>query len=135
MAQARISMGGKNTGYIEQAGPITVLAPVPVGTVSGDVIQCDSTPLTSMIMYAQTDRDANGYAKCTIPCAHVQTISVIGKGPTDNDVAVAFGDRLYFDPAVSQINKDSTNGTAFGFALGAITTLGATAEILVGFGT
>ena len=115
----------KNSGAIEQAHPINLNLAVGAGTVAGDV-----KLLNEMVVYAQTDRDASGNAVVTLPCRHVQRVAVHG---ADNagDVAVAVGDKLYYD--TDEINKDSTNGKAFGYALDAVDS-GATATIRVGFG-
>lgn len=127
MASTRIGMGGKNSGWIEQHAPINMELAVPASTVSGDVCL-----LEEMVVYVQTDRDTDGNATCTIPCAHVQTFTVYGRG-NGADSAVVVGQKLYFDAADGQINKDSTNGELFGFALEAVAS-GANAEIEVGFG-
>lgn len=120
-------MSGRNAGWIEQALPINMNLAVPASTVAGDVIL-----IGEMVVIAQTDRDSDGYAIVTLPCAHVQKFTVYGR--TDGaGSAVAIGDKLYADSGDGQINKDSTNGELFGFALGTVTS-GSNSEILVGFG-
>ena len=114
----------KNAGAIEQYAPINVYLPVASGGVSGDV-----QALNDMVVYLQTDRDTDGYATVTIPCAHVQMVEVVAVDHAGNS-AVAVGDLLYVDTV---INKDSTDGVEFGYALDAIDA-GDTAEIRVGFG-
>jgi len=115
----------KNAGAIEQYAPINVYLPVTEGGVSGDV-----QALNDMVVYLQTDRDAAGYATVTIPCYHVQVVEVVAVNHAGNS-AVAVGDLLYVDTGV--INKDSTDGVEFGYALDAIDA-GDTADIRVGFG-
>jgi hypothetical protein len=115
----------KNPGAIEQAMPINLNLAVPSGKVSGDVIA-----LSDMTVYLQTDRDSAGNAVCTIPCRHVRVVSVKGEDHAGN-ATVAVGDKLYLDTGV--INKDSTDGKPFGYALDAVTS-GATTTIRVGFG-
>ena len=127
MASTRFAMGGKNPGAIEQSSPINLNLAVPANTVSGDVVLIEE-----MAVYAQEDRDSDGYATCTTPCRHVQKFTVYGRG-NGVDSAVAIGDKLYADAADGQINKDSSNGKAFGYALGTVTS-GSNAEILVGLG-
>ena len=127
MASTRFGMSGKNAGWIEQALPINYNLAVPASTVSGDVIL-----IGEMVVFVQGDRDSDGYSVCSIPGYHVQVITVYGRGDGANS-AVAVGDRLYADSADGQINKDSTNGEAFGFALGTVTS-GSNAEIAVAFG-
>jgi hypothetical protein len=53
------------------------------------------------------------------------------KGETTTNAAVSVGDILYYDSGV--INKDSSNGVRFGYALGAVES-GATTSILVKIG-
>lgn len=127
MASTRFGMGGKNAGWIEMYGPINLTLAVPASTVSGDVIL-----IGEMVVFAQTDRDSDGNAVCTIPCKHAQVVTVYGRVNGSNS-AVAVGDKLYADANDGQINKDSSNGELFGFALGTVTS-GGNSEILVGFG-
>ena len=114
----------KNAGAIEQYAPINIYLPVTAGGVSGDV-----QALNDMVVYLQTDRDTAGYATVTIPCAHVRVVEVVAVDHAGNS-AVAVGDLLYVDTV---INKDSTDGVEFGYALDAIDA-GDTADIRVGFG-
>jgi hypothetical protein len=125
MASTRFAMSGKNAGGIEQAYPISLTLAVPASTASGDLV-C----INDMVVYAQTDRDSDGNAVCTIPCRFVEKVKVYGHNHA-GDNAVAIGDKLYAD--TSEINKDSTDGKAFGYALGTVTS-GGNSEILVGFG-
>jgi len=127
MADSRIDMGGKNSGWVEQALPITVNAPVVASTVSGDVVL-----IGDMVGYAQGDRDANGYAPVMTPCTHAQVVSVVGNDD-GGAAAIVFGNKLYYDNAIPEINIDAVAGIPFGYAFGAVGS-GETAEILVGFG-
>lgn len=115
----------KNSGAIEQGAPVQLTLTVTAGSVSGDV-----RALNDMVVYLQTDADANNEAVCTIPARFVEVVSVTAVDHTGN-VAIAVGDRLYLDTGV--INRDSTDGVPFGYALDAVEA-GATANIRVGFG-
>jgi len=127
MASTRFAMSGKNAGWIEQALPVTMDLAVPASVASGDVVA-----INAMVVYAQEDRGGDGKASCMLPGYFAETILVYGR--TDGaGSAVAIGDRLYADTADGQINKDNTNGVAFGFALGTVTS-GSSAEIMVLFG-
>jgi hypothetical protein len=116
----------KNAGSIEQALPINMELTVTAGGVSGDV-----QAISDLVVYLQTDRNTTtGKATVTIPCKHVQKVSVTAVDNSGNS-AVALGDKLYLDAGV--INKDSVAGKAFGYALEAVAS-GETANIQVGFG-
>ena len=114
----------RNSGWIEQDGPINVKLYAP-SKHAGDVVA-----LNDLVVYAQTNSDANGYITATLPCAHVQKVAVKGEDHS-GDVAVSAGDKLYLDGTT--INKDATDGKPFGYALEAIAS-GVTANIEVGFG-
>lgn len=115
----------KNAGAIEQYAPIQVKLGVTRSAKAGAVLA-----LNSMVVYLQTDADANDEAICTIPCAHAQVVSATAVDHSGNS-AIAVGDKLYLDTGV--INKDSTDGVPFGYALEALSA-GETGDILVGFG-
>lgn len=115
----------KNSGAIEQYAPIQLTLGVTRGATSGTV-----EALNDMVVYLQTDADSNDEAVVTLPCAHVQRVSVTAVNHSGNS-AVAVGDKLYLDTGV--INKDSTDGVPFGYALDAIDA-GDTEIIRVGFG-
>lgn len=115
----------KNAGAIEQYAPIQVKLGVTRSAKAGAVLA-----LNSMVVYLQTDADANDEAICTIPCAHAQVVSATAVDHIGNS-AIAVGDKLYLDTGV--INKDSTDGVPFGYALEALAA-GETGDILVGFG-
>jgi len=117
----------KRAGSIDQALPINMELAVPASSATGDLVLIEE-----MVVYVQTDRDSDGNAIVTLPGAHVKTITVYGRG-NGADSAVAVGQKLYADAADGQINKDSTNGKAFGYALGAVTS-GSSANIKVLFG-
>lgn len=121
----RIAMA--KSAWIEQALPINYKLAVPASTDTGDVVV-----IVDLVVLVQTDRDSDGYSTCTLPCAHVQKITVYGRGDGVNS-AVAVGDKLYVDAGDGQVNKDSTNGIVFGYALATVGS-GANAAIYVGFG-
>ena len=127
MASTRFDMTQRNAGWIEQALPINMKLAVPASTAAGDVVLIGELPV-----YVQTDRDSDGYSIVTLPCTHVQKITVYGKTNAAANSAVAIGDKLYADASDGQINKD-TGGEAIGYALETVTS-GSSAAILVGFG-
>jgi hypothetical protein len=120
-------MGGRNPGWIEQALPIGIEFAVPASTVAGDVVQ-----IGELTVYVQTSRDSDGNAVCYTPFNFCEVVEVYGRTDGANS-AVAIGDKLYTDSADGQVNKDNTNGEAFGYALGTVTS-GGNSDILVGFG-
>ena len=115
----------KNSGAIEQALPVNVELTVGANKSAGDVLA-----LNDLVVYLQTDSDANNKAICTIPCRFVERVAVHAANNTV-DNAIAVGDKLYYDS--TEINKDSTDGKACGYALDAVDA-GATTTIRVGFG-
>lgn len=123
----RVAQGGKNNGGIEQQHPLSRSLAVAASTVAGDIYREND-----LVGYVQTDRDSDGNATVYIPGDFAEVILVYGRSD-GADAAVAVGDLLYFDAADGQINKDSTNGVEFGYALAAVTS-GESDDILVVFG-
>jgi hypothetical protein len=115
----------KNAGAIEQYAPIQLKLGVTRSAKAGTVLA-----LNNLVVYLQTDADANDEAICTLPCAHAQVVSVTAADHSGAST-VAVGDKLYLDSGV--INKDSTDGVPLGYALEALAA-GDTGNILVGFG-
>jgi hypothetical protein len=78
-----------------------------------------------------TDQDANGYATVKFNGSFYLTVG--GDGATAGS-AVAEGDALYYDAAPgsnkSNVNKDATNGTFFGWAAGAVASTAQTVVIV-----
>ena len=94
--------------------------------VSGDPVMVGQLPGVALI-----STDADG--KVTVKHDGVFRLSVKGENNAGN-VAVAVGDILYHEAAATpKINKDSTAGIRFGYALEAIAS-GATATIKVKVG-
>jgi len=94
---------------------------------SGDVVN-----FVDLVVLAleDTGESVSGKVTCMCPFQFVADIEVVAENNSGN-VAVAIGDLLYYDGGT--INKDSTNGVEFGYALEAIAS-GSTDTILVGFG-
>ena len=114
---------------IKRPGPnVTLTLPVPALTASGDVVE-----IVDLHGVALTDIDADGNASVRTALAFTADVTVTAKNHTV-DSAVAIGDKLYYDASETpdEINKDSTDGKAFCFAL-EIVTAGESAEIEVGF--
>jgi hypothetical protein len=119
------STGPKLTSGVEQTKPITWNVPCPATVVSGDVFLLGGR--APVVAFAQTDRDAAGYCSATFVASFVEKIPVTAAGHAGGS-AVAIGDLLYLDGTT--VNKDSTDGAAFGIALEAIDS-GETANIWV----
>lgn len=102
----------------EQPGDVVEIA--KSGVSSGDhVAQND------LVGVALCDTDAKGNIR--LATKGVFELSVTGKNDAGN-IAVNVGDKIYDDSGT--LNKDSTNGTPFGKALGTVASSG-TAKILV----
>lgn len=84
---------GSGTGNLNLSGD-----PVAVGFITGVCL---------------TDEDANGQA--TIDRGGVYELSVTGADDMGNS-AVKNGDKLFWDDAAGQVNKDQVNGVFFGWA-------------------
>ena len=92
---------------------INLTLPVPAGTASGNPVEI--VDLHGVVL---DDRDADGNATVKCPFAYVADLLVTAKNNSGNS-AVAVGDKLYYDAAENpdELNKDSTAGKAFGYAL------------------
>ncbi len=106
----------------EDGDQLRVVCTAPTTPASGDPVLVGQLPGVAL-----TDEDAEGYT--TVKFNGVAELSV--KGETTTNAAVAAGDIVYYDGGV--INKDSTNGVRFGYALGAVSS-GATTKIRVKIG-
>lgn len=102
---------------------LRVQCTAPTTPSSGDPVLYGQIPGVAL-----TDEDADGYT--TIALDGVWDLQV--KGETTTDAAVNAGDILYYDSGV--INKDSSNGIRFGYALAGVSS-GATSTIpvLIGY--
>lgn len=110
----------------DQIGDLAPTAPTSTTILSGQACLLGSLPAVAL-----TDADdtvGNG-GKCTLKFNGVADLPV--KGETTTNAAIAAGDILYLDGSV--VNKDSTNGVRFGYALGAVAS-GATTTIPVKIG-
>lgn len=115
----------KNTVYMwTESLPLECTAPTT--PQSGDPVLCGQIPGVAL-----TTEDENGVT--TVALNGVFDLSVKGEGASGN-AAVAVGDILYYEAGQTPpINKDSTNGVRFGYALAAVSS-GATATIPVRVG-
>ena len=87
---------------------------VPEGTKSGDpLVLGDVIPVIAI-----TDRDTNGGATVVANDRIIAKVAVHAVDANDAGVAVARWDKLYKDG--NKINKDSTNGVLFGYAMGTV---------------
>lgn len=103
------------------------------GSGAGDLVKSGDPGAVGQIPFvALTDEDAAGFA--SIDTYGVYNLVVAGRG-IGVDAAVAVGDILYWDNADGQVNKDSTNGVRFGYALGAVVSgvLTTTIEVRLGY--
>lgn len=98
----------------------------PTTPASGDPVLVGQIPGVAL-----TNEQTDGTT--TIQTDGVFELSV--KGETTTSAAVAVGDILYYDSAATphKLNKDSTNGVRYGYALEAVSS-GATATIRVKVG-
>jgi predicted RecA/RadA family phage recombinase len=106
----------------EHGDQLRVVCTAPASPSAGDPVLVGQIPGVAL-----TDEDASGYT--TVKFNGCATLDV--KGETTTNAAVSVGDILYYDSGV--INKDSSNGVRFGYALGAVES-GATTSILVKIG-
>lgn len=109
------STGPKLTSGMREDNGLTQNVPCPATVVSGDVFLLGSR--APVVAFAQTDRDAAGYCSATFGTGFAERIPVTAEGHAGGS-AVAIGDLLYLDGTT--VNKDSTDGAAFGIALEAI---------------
>ena len=100
-----------------------VAATAPATASSGDPVVVGQIPGVAL-----TDEGEGGNASgnITVDTAGIYTLSVVGAAD-----AIAAGDIVYYDG--DELNDDSSNGTRFGYALGAVGS-GATASIDVKIG-
>jgi len=113
MAKNSVNVSG--SGYVRRE--LTVTASLASGAI--DLI-------TAMPVFSLTAADANNKATVEIiGCLRVVSLAVKGADGVGNS-AVAIGNRLYKDG--TEVNKDVTNGTFIGYALGAVSS-GATTTI------
>ncbi|MBP2704407.1 DUF2190 family protein [Microbispora sp. RL4-1S] len=101
---------------------LRVQCTAPTTPASGDPVVFGQLPGVAL-----TDEDDDGYT--TIALDGTWNLPV--KGETTTNAAISAGDTLYYDLGV--INKDSTNGTRFGYALAGVSS-GATTTIPVRVG-
>ncbi|MBZ0315091.1 MAG: hypothetical protein K8L91_01640 [Anaerolineae bacterium] len=83
--------------------------------------------ISQMPVFLLEASDSANKAPCILPGSFVAELAVTGADGSGNS-AVAIGNKLYKDG--TEINKDATNGTLTGYALGAVNS-GATATIQV----
>ncbi|MFF0822397.1 capsid cement protein [Micromonospora haikouensis] len=115
----------KNTVYMwTESLPLVCTAPTT--PQSGDPVLFGQLPGVAL-----TAEDSNGVT--TVALNGTFDLSV--KGETTTDAAIAAGDILYYDTAATphKLNKDSTNGVRFGYAMAAVSS-GATTTIPVRVG-
>lgn len=101
---------------------LRVQCTAPTTPASGDPVLFGQIPGVAL-----TDEDADGYT--TIALDGDWNLPV--KGETTTNAAIAAGDILFYDGGV--INKDSTNGVRYGYALAPVSS-GATTTIPVRVG-
>ena len=106
----------------EHGDQLQVVCSAPPTPASGDPVLVGQLPGVAL-----TDENADGVT--TVKLNGVATLPV--KGETTTNAAVSVGDILYYDSGV--INKDSSNGVRFGYALQAVDS-GATTTIRVKIG-
>lgn len=106
----------------EHGDALYLTCTAPTTPASGDPVLIGSLPGV-----AETDEQSDG--KTSVKLNGTAKLPV--KGETTTNAAVSAGDIVYYDAGV--INKDSTNGVRFGYALGAVAS-GATTTILVKIG-
>lgn len=113
-----------NEVYAPGVTTLNCVPTAPTTVDSGDPVLLGKLPGVAL-----TDEDSDGNA--TIAISGVFQLSVKGEDGSGNS-AVAAGDILYYDSDV--INKDVTNGTRFGYALGAVTSGStSTIDVLIGY--
>lgn len=83
--------------------------------------------LNQMPVFLLEDSDSSNKALCVLPGTIIVELAVTGADAAGN-AAVAIGHRLYKDG--TEVNRDATNGTLFGYALGVVAS-GATTVIQV----
>ncbi len=113
----------------EESGPLKLgVTAAPNTTVkAGDPVLVGQKP---GIALTNGDDTVSNKGKATVKFDGVGSFAV--KGETTTNAAVAVGDIIYYDSGV--LNKDSSNGVRFGYALetvvsGATTTI----KVLIGY--
>ncbi|KAB2865096.1 MAG: hypothetical protein F9K46_04065 [Anaerolineae bacterium] len=96
-------------------------------TVGASQVKNSVILLNEMPVFLLEDADSSNKATCVLPGTMVVDLAVVGANGAGN-IAVAVGHRIYKDG--TEYNRDSTNGTLFGYALGAVNS-GATTTIPV----
>ena len=105
---------------------LAVACTAPTTPASGDPVLLGQLPGVAL-----ADEDSAGLT--TIATDGVFTLAVKGEDGAGN-AAIAAGDIVYYDSAATvKVNKDSTNGVRFGYALEAVSS-GATSSIKVKVG-
>lgn len=115
------------TNIVQEHGDDLYVAVTAPGTpASGDPVLVGQMPGVAL-----TDEQADG--KTSVKTNG--TAKLLAKGETTTDAAISAGDIVYYDSAATphKINKDSTNGVRFGYALEAVGS-GVTKTILVKIG-
>jgi predicted RecA/RadA family phage recombinase len=110
----------------EQGDALYLVCTAPTTPASGDPVLVGQLPGVAL-----TKKQADG--KTSVKLNGTATLSA--KGETTVDAAIAVGDIVYYDTAATphKINRDSTNGVRFGYALEAVGS-GVTKTILVKIG-
>lgn len=117
------------TNIVYEDGDQLELAPTaPTGTTIEAGQACLVGALPAVALTDADDTVGNG-GRCTLKFNGVADLPV--KGETTTNAAIAAGDIIYLDG--STLNKDSTNGVRFGYALEPVTS-GATTTIKVKIG-
>ena len=110
----------------EDGDQLRLVCSQPATPASGDPVLCGQLPGVAL-----TAEGSDGYPTVKLN----GTAELLVKGETTTNAAIAVGDILYYDSAATphKINKDSSNGVRFGYALEAVDS-GASATILVKIG-
>lgn len=114
----------------DEARYLTGAATAPTTPTSGGPVMLGQIPGVAVTLEGE---GGNASGECTIDTEGVYSLSVKGENAAGN-VAIAIGDILYYEAGQTPpINKDSTNGIRFGYALGVVSS-GATTTIPVKLG-
>jgi len=115
------------TNIVQEHGDdLYVAVTQPTTPVSGDPVLVGQLPGVAL-----TDEQADG--KTSVKTNG--TARLLVKGETTTNAAITAGDIVYYDSAATphKINKDSTNGVRFGYALEDVAS-GASKTVLVKIG-
>lgn len=99
------------------------------GLESGDVGNLPGDSSLSYVAHEDTGNSVSGLTVVNLPVLFAKELTVKGENNAGN-VAVSLGDRIYKDG--NDFNRDSTDGTMVGVALGTVAS-GGEEDILVGF--